>query len=48
MTLLSLMSSVSCKSFKMHDHEKTILSSTERVTLHPDLGVLMDTSLSFS
>ena len=32
----------------MHDHEKTILSSTEKVTEHLDLGVLVDTSLSFN
>ena len=31
----------------MHEHDKTILSSIENVTEHPDLGVLMDTSLSF-
>ena len=32
----------------MHEHDKTILSSMENVTEHPDLGVLMDTSLSFN
>ena len=32
----------------MHEHDKTILSSLENVTEHPDLGVLMDTSLSFN
>ena len=31
----------------MHEHDMTILSSIENVTEHPDLGVLMDTSLSF-
>ena len=34
--------------YLMHEHDKTILSSVENVTEHPDLGVLMDTSLSFN
>ena len=32
----------------MHENDKTILSSVENVTEHPDLGVLMDTPLSFN
>ena len=34
--------------YLMHEHDKTILSSIENVTEHPDLGVLMNTSLSFN
>ena len=34
--------------YLMHEHDKTILSSIENVAEHPDLGVLMDTSLSFN
>ena len=34
--------------YLMHEHDKTTLSSMENVTEHPDLGTLMDTSLSFN
>ena len=34
--------------YLMHEHDKKILSSIENVTEHPDLGVSMDTSLSFN
>ena len=32
----------------MHEHDKTILSSIENAIESPDLGVLMDTSVSFN
>ena len=34
--------------YLMHENDKTVLSSIENVTEHPDLGVLMDTPLSFN
>ena len=33
--------------YLMHQNDKTVLSPIENVTEHPDLGALMDTSLSF-